>query len=176
MLKPAPTSAASRPKAMPVAEKPLPATPTSDAVIFCEASRNSWFQPRRSSGMSVPFAVAMREVRRTPSVVWKEFAIRRIHGKRAEAARLAEALKMRVHVIERRVRRDGDIHARGRNAPMIASLRMALIALARGRGGRVARKPEGREQARGAELVEAHDGASQACTTARRPIPRKRAP
>ena len=56
-----------------VAENELAGTPTSKALSDWEASPNSWVQPRRSSGVSVPLAVAMREVRRTPNVVWKEF-------------------------------------------------------------------------------------------------------
>ena len=72
-----------------------------------------------------------------------------IHRKRAEAARLGEARDMRVDVIQGGVRRDGDIHAGGGKHPMVSRLRMALIALAGGRGGGIARKAEGREQARG---------------------------
>ena len=49
------------------------------------------------------------------------------------------------------------VRAGGGQHPMIAGLGMALIALARGRRGRGARKAEGREQARGAEIVEARD-------------------
>ena len=72
----------------------------------------------------------MREVRRTPSVVCKEFEVSRIDRKRAEAARFGEARDMRVHVIQGGVRRDVNGHACGRQHPMVAGFGMALIALA----------------------------------------------
>ena len=48
-------SAVSRPKAMPVAEKVDPGTPTSAAVIFWDASANSWFQPSSDAKVFVDY-------------------------------------------------------------------------------------------------------------------------
>ena len=91
----------------------------------------------------------MREVRRAPERrlegVARPGGVRR---ERAEAARLVEERRdMRVHVIQGGVRREAHGRACGRQPPMVAGLGMALIALAGRRGGRIARKAEGREQA-----------------------------
>ena len=95
---------------------------------------------------------AMREVRRTPSVVWKEFS--RPRSPKARRSRPSRrSPRMRVHIVQGRVRRDADIRACGGQPPMVSRLRMALIALARGRRGRVARKAERREKARGAKSL-----------------------